>query len=151
MAAIVYWGEDAGGFNFLFFIFSKIGVNNWLGNYFGKVGFGLLAYWEYIEPNFLAPPPQTVSEKIRGTKPSIVHCLGLLIRCETKRPFLWIKSCIQQLLKNCKEKWRWSWRQQKEWQGLNTVLVLMKYKEISIGLLGWSHDLPKHDLWIGSD
>ena len=57
MAAIVYWGEDAGGFNFLFFIFSKIGVNNWLGNYFGKVGFGLLAYWEYIEPNFLAPPP----------------------------------------------------------------------------------------------
>ena len=35
--------------------------------------------------------------------------------------------------------------------GFITVLVLMKYKEISIGLLGWSHDLPKHDLWIGSD
>ena len=100
MAAIVYWGEDAGGSNFLFFIFSKIGVKNWLGNYFGKVGFGLLAYWEYIEPNFLVPPQLwTVSEKIRGTKLSIVHCLGLLIRCETKRPFLWIKSCIQQLLK----------------------------------------------------
>ena len=74
MAAIVYWGEDAGGFNFLFFIFSKIGVNNWLGNYFGKVGFGVLAYWEYIEPNFLAPPPLTMDSIWENTWYKTEHC-----------------------------------------------------------------------------